>query len=167
MQLAIELNMILIFFCLIKRREQGWTIGWAKGEHCRCCAILTRTATCRGIHSPPTPWAKESATATAHGDTERWGGHEKGAYHWTHGVYASKQANIFFLFAAPTANIFFCLRLPANTFFYFHTIFFSDYSLRKQFIQNFPNPLPPPPTPSKNNGLSLIVGQFHKTYRPT
>ena len=80
--------MILVILWLIKRREQGWTIGfnWANGEHCRCCAILTRTASSKGIHSPPTPWAKESATAAAHGNTERWG-HGRGAYHWTHGIY--------------------------------------------------------------------------------
>ena len=84
--------MILVILWLIKRREQGWTIGfnWANGEHCRCCAILTRTASSKGIHSPPTPWAKESATAAAHGNTERWG-HGRGAYHWTHGIYHKRK----------------------------------------------------------------------------
>ena len=83
--------MILVILWLIKRREQGWTIGfnWANGEHCRCCGILTRTASSKGIHSPPTPWAKESATAAAHGNTERWG-HGRGAYHWTQWIYQKR-----------------------------------------------------------------------------
>ena len=48
-----------------------------------------------------------------------------------------------------------CLRLPANTFsFYLHTIYFSAYSLCKQFKSKFP----PPPRPlKKNNGLSLTA----------
>ena len=46
-----------------------------------------------------------------------------------------------------------CLRLPANTFsFYLHTIYFSVYSLCKQFKSKF---CQPPLSPQKNNGLSL------------
>ena len=38
-----------------------------------------------------------------------------------------------------------CLRLPANTFsFYLHTIYFSVYSLCKQFKSKFCKPPPPP-----------------------
>ena len=38
---------------------------------------------------------------------------------------------------------FLCLRFPANTFFYLHTIHFSVYNFRKQFISKFSTPPPP------------------------
>ena len=46
----------------------------------------------------------------------------------------------FFIYVAPVANNFFvCLRLPANTLFFtcMHAIYFSVYSLCKQFISKF------------------------------
>ena len=51
---------------------------------------------------------------------------------------------------------FFFVCVFLQTLFYLHTIFFSDYSLRKQFISKFSDP-PTPSTPSKNNGLSLTL----------
>ena len=45
-----------------------------------------------------------------------------------------------------------CLRLPVNIFFYLHSIYFSIYSLCKQFISKFLTPLTPR---LKTNGASL------------
>ena len=45
-----------------------------------------------------------------------------------------------------------CLRLPVNIFFYLHSIYFSIYSLCKQFISKFLTPLTPR---QKTNGASL------------
>ena len=59
----------------------------------------------------------------------------------------------FFLSGSCCKQFCVCLRLPANSFsFYLHTIYFSVYSLCKQFKSKFSNP---PPPPQKNNGLSL------------
>ena len=62
-----------------------------------------------------------------------------------------------FFFAAPAAKNWFCVSfLLKILFLYLHTIYFSVYSLCKQFISKFSNPSPPPP-PSKNNGPSLMA----------
>ena len=61
--------------------------------------------------------------------------------------------NIFF-FAAPAAKNWFCVSFFLQILFlYLHTIYFSVYSLCKQFISKF---FPPPPPPrQKHNGQSL------------
>ena len=62
----------------------------------------------------------------------------------------------FFYMRLPLQTIFLCvcLRFPANTFFfYLHTIYFSIYSLCKQFISKFATP----PPRQKNNGPSLTA----------
>ena len=49
-------------------------------------------------------------------------------------IFTSKH---FFYMQLLLQTIFLCLCLPANTFFYLHTIYFSVYSLCKQFISKF------------------------------
>ena len=64
----------------------------------------------------------------------------------------------FHMQAAPAANNFFVCVSPFSCkhfFFYLHTIYFSIYSLCKQFISKFATS--PPPPRQKNNGPSLTV----------
>ena len=59
-----------------------------------------------------------------------------------------------FFFAAPAAKNWFCVSsLLKILFLYLHTIYFSVYSLCKQFISKFFTP--PPPPRQKHNGQSL------------
>ena len=60
-----------------------------------------------------------------------------------------------FFFAAPAAKNWFCVSFFLQILFlYLHTIYFSVYSLCKQFISKFFTPPPPPPR-QKHNGQSL------------
>ena len=62
------------------------------------------------------------------------------------------------------ANSFFVFPSSCKHFnFYFHTIYFSVYSLSKQSISQFSNPASPPPR-QKNNGPSLTFFNLHTLF---